>query len=663
MVKEWSPPPGGGVPTGPPPTDGASQDDLDALEEMARGDEEAPPRRPKTAHHLPSRSQRKGSPPPLTPAEEALAEPVPVPLFKRIAPDLPMLIIGGAFFVGAFLFFSHGATIGNRAYPLWVLCVALGSVAATGSLVSMYVGPDPPFVNPEEYLYVRREEWEATRRELAELRRAAGLAPEGPGGEAQAPVHTEEEHRSLLTSLDTMGKPVAEPAAAPRSVGVAPAAMAAAARPAATGSWSAPPPLLPKELVGPSAAPPKPGSQLLPREVPKREPVEEPVDFSEVEIPPTTAESTEDLRKELESQIRRALPDMRDLPPVASPTPAKAPSGPAPRLPAPVPSVPAPRAPAPSVVPAPAPSQLPVAPTPEVPPPAPTPEESYDEEEAPATNGAEAKLEVDDQSTHVLGEIEELAKKFGVLGSHAGALGAEAPPASEPNPLEAQAPPTPMARALAPSAPAAPQGQVWQLPTLRSLRPWPGASRLEWELACVRVAVDYTVRRLAGEEPEAFLDRAEVLLQRGVPVPPADRIDLTRAASLFDCLLQGYRRLSVLELQNFVREIRPEVERMGRSIGTPMAPGEDPITYAQRMMGALKEFERTGVRPVTPEAAASMAAAKSAGEAPPSEPGGAELDEELDRLVSDLKDDHLSAGADNRSKRRKKARDNDEEDD
>lgn len=553
-----------------------------------------------------------GVPPRRSKKARPAAESGAPPWSKRILADLPLIIVGAVCFVGAFFFFSHGAGFGNRVYPVWVLFVALGSIATTGGLASIYVGPDPPVLDRDqidlsEFVVISKQEWNRTRSELDRLRKRLGLAI--PAAPAASDLATSEDasHASLLAEVEGLGGGSAPPPAFAQPL------LPSRGRAAAPGPSSS---LLPRAIVGhaPSEAPGAPG-------LPEGATAPSLPSALDVAVPAVPRDASPAVMKsELDRQIQGAMTSVPSAAPPARAAPVPSSSRltlpPTPPPPRGVPSPPAPVLPVP-------------APTPPPSPPAPP----ADEEESFNEEAGEPRTSPN--------EIEDLAKRFGALVSPSGFL----------DPSMQLAPPAP-ATTAAPPKPAAPGSQApntWYLPNLRALRPWPGSGRFEWEMASLRISIDYCIARSAGEEPEAFMDRAELLLQQGIKIPAADRLELDRAFALFSSLLQAYRHLTTREIDAFSAQVRPEVERIGRAIGFPLRPGEDLVNFAQHMQGVLAVFESTGVKPV------SDAAPSVPSPAPPEAPKRTEaegIDEELDRLMSEV-DKHLPAGSAPVSSRKK----------
>jgi hypothetical protein len=532
-----------------------------------------------------------------------------------------------------------------------VLFVSLGSIATTGGLISVYVGPEVPSqlgdqIDLTEFVIVSRTEWARTRDELVRLRTKLGVAPP-PEPEAdmrEFGISEDRSHLSLLRQVEELGGGTAPPPHFARNGAVA----RAANRPP-----SGPVNLLPSAIVGPS--PPEGGGEFEGARVAAAPPARRPVAPSRlsigVEVPPVPPSTSQDaMQQELDRQIDSALgPDAlggrvapggpRQLMSEEQKAKKFAPRPSRPEFPpqegleeTPPPALPRGVTPVPRTVPPAAPA---VPATPQVPTPA-SPEEDAAEsftEETPSPGGA---------------GIEDLAKKFGALVSPSGFL----PMA----PLPASTPP-------APARPVPSAANTWFLPNLRALRPWPGSGRFDWEMASLRISMDYCIPRAEGEEPEAFMDRAELLLQQGIPIPPADRMELDRSFAVCGSLMQAYRHLTSKEIEVFSSQVRPEVERIGTSIGFPLRPGDDLLTYAQQMRGVLAVFEKTGVLPVSlpppsPPPAAPPAPSRGGEEPASAERGAASpapgdakgseqqvIDAELDRLVAEVGKDLPGASA------------------
>ena len=586
-----------------------------------------------------------------------------------------MVLIGVLFFALAAITFVHGPILGNRAYPLWALCIALGAIATSGGLVSMYVGPDPPSLGPdevdlEEFVLVPREEWKAMRTEFARMQialRAKGApvqrgVPAAPGRQRAPAAGVLGPHESVLSELEGLmgvGKSGgrasnAAPAAASASTGAAMGTSTGGAFAPSTPEAGAPPPAqgsLPPSRAFPGRA----------REPALRAP--------EVEVPQVGEVAPDQLREELDAQMRGVTRDLRSFP--AGPTTDhRAETS---EVPVAVPPVPSGLS-TPGLVPSRRfPSSLPSQPA-SAPAPEPLRPESYSEDDEPSAPVSEQDHDESQEEVDLnLAEIEELARKFGAITQPEGALkessptalsSARAPAPSPAAPVTGAPEPAPKgppletsrtARGPPPSEPAA-DPQRYRL--LGVSLPGSESPPYVWEVAALRAGLDYGIERKEGEPVDRFLERASSQVKAWTVAPPPAISELQRARAFVAGMLESHRNLSSEDLGLTSNDVRSRVERLGRAMGVLLGPEEPLAEYALRLRANLEATR--GPRDPTPGTDPSVPPSSSSGASPssrsspssPSSPEGggssspsdpnaplpsaSDLDDELERMVQDI---------------------------
>ncbi len=585
-----------------------------------------------------------------------------------------MVLLGILFFALAAITFAHGPILGNRAYPLWALCIALGAIATSGGLVSMYVGPDPPTVGPdeidlEEFVLVPREEWKAMRTEFARMQialRAKGAPVRGgdtaaPGKERAPATAAFEPHESVLSELEGLmgvGKvggrsSSAAPAVASASTGVPVGASTAGTFVSSTPVAGAPAPAqgsLPPSRAFPGRA---------------REPSLRP---PEVEVPQVGEVASDQLREELDAQMRGVTKDLRSFP--TGPTtdhrtePSEVP------VPVPVPIPPVPSGPiSPQLVPSRSfPSSLPSQLAPAAEPPR---RESYSEDNEPRTPVSEQDHDESQEDVDQnLAEIEELARKFGAITQPEGAL--KESPSIAPASVRAAAPSTPPAsgrertpapvsptvdgsRASRDALPLEPFADPQRFRLLGVSRPGSESPPYLWEVAALRAGLDYGIERKEGEPVDRFLERASSRVKSWTVAPPPPISELQRARAFVAGLLESHRNLSSGDMELTSNDVRARVERLGLAMGVPIRPEEPLVEYAQRLgeilaatrgprdpsSGPAPSVPPSSPSGTSPSSPASPPSPKAGGTAPPSDPtaplpSASDLDDELERMVQDI---------------------------
>ncbi|MDE1822431.1 MAG: hypothetical protein KGI98_16455, partial [Euryarchaeota archaeon] len=544
---------------------------------------------------------------------------------ERFLPGIWLFLIAALMFVLADITYGPGALFGNRIYPIWALCVGLGTIATSGGVLTISVPAEPvrlatPASSPggtpsPSEVPVRRsvplpaaEAWGPPKSSRPALLRAArGRKQEGgiPPWMASGL-----EHDRRLSELASIGS-----------------GSATFDLPGGRGSRGSLSSLAPPSHRGLGLTPDRTGGRLA--GVPQAEKPNEAAALSPAP-PPGAAEVPYEpsLRRTDRTAPGASLPTGPTVPPSPSarmtasarPTPLEIPPPPASRLPAPRLSPPA-----------------------TVPPL--EPQSTYSEdEELPTTSlppsPSESGVGLTGEMAAHLEEIEDLARKFAAVTLPVGALGGDPAPTVSSPPSEITTRP-----AVAPSpATAHPPSEVLvaPLPSAPTAEPKPSVpfsiegpsaprSPVDLEASALRAALDYGIDRKEGEPANAFLARAEDQIATWMQSLPPPLTEMNRARAFVDGLLQAQRELTEEELGRLDPLFRDRVNIMGKAVGITLKPGQSLVAYASALKAVFAAAELR--RETLPRPAPTRTEPAPSSASGPSEQA---LAEELDRIADDL---------------------------